>query len=240
MSKTYVTGGYIGNNYTYPSGPAPTLPYVTSGLTFNLDASDSASYPGTGTTWTDTIGGLTGTLTNGPTFSSGNGGSIVFDGVNDYVSFSGNAAFNFGTGDLTIESWVYWDGTYSGGGRSIYGTGGSGSLDQFGLYNGNPFYFGGIGPNTTLNTPAANSWSHLIASRIGTTLRLYINAVETASGTQSLSIGISTSTAYVGNRAGLDCTFKSNISVVRIYKGKGLTSSEITQNFNALRVRYGI
>lgn len=237
MSKTYVTGGFIGKSYTYPNLPPA---YVTSGLTFNLDAGNAASYPGTGTTWTDTIGGLTGTLTNGPTFSAANGGSIVFDGTNDNVTFAANAGFNFGTGDLTIEAWVNWDGVYANGGKSIYGTGGSGSLDQFGIYNGNPFYFGGLGPNTALNTPPSNSWCQLIASRIGSTLKLYINTVETASGTQASSIGTSTSTAYVGNRAGLDCPFKTNIAVVRIYKGKGLTPSEITQNFNALRGRYGI
>jgi hypothetical protein len=59
---------------------------VTAGLVLNLDAGNPASYPGPGTTWTDLSGnGNNGTLTNGPTYSSANGGSIVLDGVNDYI-----------------------------------------------------------------------------------------------------------------------------------------------------------
>jgi len=58
---------------------------ITNGLVFHLDAAQLRSYPTTGTTWTDLSGGgNNGTLINGPTFNSGNGGSIVFDGVNDY------------------------------------------------------------------------------------------------------------------------------------------------------------
>jgi hypothetical protein len=60
---------------------------VQSGLVLNLDAGVSSSYPGSGTTWTDLSGnGNTGTLTNGPTYNSANGGSLVFDGVDDYVN----------------------------------------------------------------------------------------------------------------------------------------------------------
>ena len=59
---------------------------VTDGLVFYVDAGNGDSYPGTGTTWSDLVGSNNGTLTNGPTFDSGNGGSIVFDGTNDYIS----------------------------------------------------------------------------------------------------------------------------------------------------------
>ena len=61
-------------------------PIVTSGLVLNLDAANPASYPGSGTTWTNLIsGGVNGTLVNGPTYSSVNGGVIVLDGINDYI-----------------------------------------------------------------------------------------------------------------------------------------------------------
>jgi hypothetical protein len=78
---------------------------VTDGLVLALDAADTNSYPGSGTTWNDLSGnGNTGTLTNGPTYSSDNGGSIVFDGTNDYVPLVNNL------GDpqqFTIEFWAY-------------------------------------------------------------------------------------------------------------------------------------
>ena len=57
---------------------------VTDGLVLNLDAGFTPSYPRNGTTWYDVGGGNNGTLINGPTFSSNDGGSIVFDGTNDY------------------------------------------------------------------------------------------------------------------------------------------------------------
>ena len=59
---------------------------VRNGLVLYLDAANPKSYPGSGTTWKDLSGnGNNGTLVNGPTFNSANGGSIVFDGTNDYV-----------------------------------------------------------------------------------------------------------------------------------------------------------
>ncbi len=78
---------------------------VTDGLVLALDAGNTKSYPGSGTAWTDLIGSNNGTLTNGPTYNSDNGGSIVFDGTNDYVTISDDSDFTFGTGDLTVEAW---------------------------------------------------------------------------------------------------------------------------------------
>ena len=80
----------------------PTI--VTNGLVLALDAGDRNSYPGTGTTWRDLSGNNNnGTLTNGPTFNTGSLGSIVFDGVDDYVLIN---AFSL-LAPLTICSWVY-------------------------------------------------------------------------------------------------------------------------------------
>ena len=70
-----------------------------------MDAANRASYPKTGTTWTDTINGNNGTLTNGPTFSEDGGGSIVFDGNDDHVVTSINqTSFDFNTHTFSI--WV--------------------------------------------------------------------------------------------------------------------------------------
>jgi hypothetical protein len=77
---------------------------VTSGLVLCLDAANPKSYPGSGTTWTDLSGnGNNGTLVNGPTYSSVNGGSIVFDGSNDYIS----TAYSIGTvSQQSISCWI--------------------------------------------------------------------------------------------------------------------------------------
>jgi hypothetical protein len=84
-----ITSGYRSGNGRIMIAWDSITPYsdiVTSGLVLNLDAQNYYSYPGSGTTWTDLSGNNnTGTLTNGPTYSSANGGSLVFDGTNDYA-----------------------------------------------------------------------------------------------------------------------------------------------------------
>ena len=81
-----------------------SLGVVQDGLVLNLDAGKFYSYPKSGTAWTDLSGnGNNGTLTNGPTFDSGNGGSIVFDGVNDYVGVNNSTSINPTIG-ITVAS----------------------------------------------------------------------------------------------------------------------------------------
>jgi hypothetical protein len=78
-------------------------PLITTGLMLYLDAGNALSYPGSGTTWTDLSGnGRDGTLTNGPTYSATNGGSIVFDGSNDYVQCLGSLTVTA----ATFVSWI--------------------------------------------------------------------------------------------------------------------------------------
>lgn len=78
---------------------------VKSGLVLYLDANAGMSYPGSGTTWTDLSGNSqNGTLTNGPTYTSSNGGGIVFDGTNDYVLGSGSVPGV--TNAVTIIVWA--------------------------------------------------------------------------------------------------------------------------------------
>jgi uncharacterized delta-60 repeat protein len=74
-----------------------------NGLVLCLDAANSKSYPGSGTTWTDLSGnGNNGTLTNGPTFDSDNLGSLVFDGVDDYSELTSNYTLSAG---WTLSFW---------------------------------------------------------------------------------------------------------------------------------------
>ena len=93
---------------------------VTDGLVLSLNAADRNSYPGSGTTWTDTSGnGNNGTLTNGPTFNSGNGGYIQFDGTNDRVDIADANSLDFGTGGFTILVWVGGITSYPGSSGAI-------------------------------------------------------------------------------------------------------------------------
>ena len=90
---------------------------VTDGLVLYLDAENTRSYPGTGTTWSDlSRDGNNGTLTNGPTVDSGNGGSIVFDGSNDYVDF--DDILDLST--LSVSMWINCD-VYNSGRQFLFG-----------------------------------------------------------------------------------------------------------------------
>jgi hypothetical protein len=95
--------GYIKWRFHY----SPKI--VTDGLVLYLDAANTRSYPGTGTTWSDlSRGGNNGSLINGPTFNSANGGSIVFDGSNDYVD-CGNIDDIKNASQVSISIWTYID-----------------------------------------------------------------------------------------------------------------------------------
>ena len=79
---------------------------VTEGLVFSVDAGDIKSYPGSGTTWTDRIGAVAGTI-DGASFSRWTGGVFDFDGTNDYVSFGNPSDTQFIHSDtFSLEAWV--------------------------------------------------------------------------------------------------------------------------------------
>ena len=80
---------------------------ATDGLVLYLDAANIKSYPGSGTTWSDLSGNNnSGTLTNGPTFSTGSLGSIVFDGTDDYLNIPDSTAMQVGD-VFTINAWIF-------------------------------------------------------------------------------------------------------------------------------------
>lgn len=87
---------------------------VTSGLILSLDAANTKSYSGSGTTWADlSSNGNNGTLSGSPAFSSSNGGSIVFDGTDDYVNIPSTTLFNFGSSNFAIDTWCFYDSSTS-------------------------------------------------------------------------------------------------------------------------------
>ena len=215
---------------------------VQSGLVRSFDAGISASYPGSGTTWTDLTGsGSTMTLTNGPTYSSANGGSILFDGSDDWARTTSNG---LGTGNIahSLEMWVnfttitpgsrWWlavIGTYESGGQ-LHWIGTSATSTAFGVWSGAV-----VSPNLL----GANQWLHIITTFNGTLLSSYVNGV--AGPTNNASFNISSSTFTIGLRTSqaVENYYSGKVSAARIYN-RALTAAEVSQNFNALRARFGI
>lgn len=214
---------------------------ATNGLVLNLDALYQASYPGAGTTWTNLTGtGNNGTLTNGPTFSSSNGGSLVLDGVNDYVATSYAPQFN----DFSVIAWfkctnivaysrlvdkAYNTGMWIGRNASNANSWGGGVLDS-----GAPY-----GRFITLQD---SNW-HMIASiRQGTTHTIYGDGITTSvSGTVSSTALSATNFSFGANQSTtLNADwFGGNIASVSVYN-RALSATEVLQNYYAVRGRFGI
>jgi hypothetical protein len=209
----------------------------TVGLVLNLDAGNAASYPGTGTVWTDLSGnGNNGTLTSGPTYSSADGGSIVFDGVNDAIVLPAITP----TPTATFNAWIYINGTHGNYGAIFSNWGGGGNAYFIGTPPNSTsidVYINGVLPYT-ISPLSANTWNMLTISHTADTAVAYINGVQT--NTASSTLNSATNVSSIGfDTSRNNYPFKGNISQVLIYN-RALSQSEITQNYNAVKTRYGL
>jgi hypothetical protein len=213
---------------------------VQSGLVLNLDAGVSSSYPGSGTTWTDLSGnGNHGTFTNmdGTNFNSANGGSLTFDGSNEYAPI-GTSQFPFGASPGTLSSWARTN-TISAGFRWTVSYGQAvTSQSRFLGFNGTTYYFGGFGNDITAPGVPLNTWFNMVGVYDGTNASMYINGAL-VSGPTAKSWNTVANNAQIGRQTNGTEYWSGNISQVQIYN-RALTATEITQNFNALRGRYGL
>ena len=214
-----------------------------NGLVLALDAADANSYPSSGgSTWYDLMGNSNGTLTGEPTFSSDNGGTIVFDGTDDVINCGSSDDFAFGTGDFTIEVWCNPDTFgFNKGIISISPSGGNATTNWQIRYNNQNVRWNYSGSSDIISnsTVSAGEWTHIVATRSGTALTLYINAVSKGTGSSSANLS-DNGTLRIGTSRDQSGYFNGKISNVKLYKGKALTAAEVTQNFNALKGRYGI
>ena len=232
---------------------------VTDGLVLALDAGNTKSYPGSGTTWTDLIGSNNGTLVNGVGFDGGNGGSLVFDANNEYSTIPATSNFDFGQDDFTISCFfknniksvsqtdrrylIHNETSWNGTRWVLYSSFNSPSVnntDKAVFYTYPTFLTNGNLPllvsSTTLNT---SDWYNVVVSRINNTISLYLNGVQEDSETITTAVGGSSYTTYIASgTTQTDRGLFGNISNILIYKGKGLTTAEIQQNYNALKGRY--
>lgn len=225
---------------------------VTDGLVLALDAADRNSYVSGSLIWNDVSGnGYNGVLTNGPTFDNSNGGSLVFDGSNDYVSGSiiPTASYNNGHTVMVFHKLtnggffptVFGLGKISGASGDCINVGynaGIGRL-QYYLITTAGTYAGNLA-DTTINliTCVTATWDGLA---VNGTLKYYINKdVKSTTTTQGLlNLDTVPSIYRVGNRGSLDIPFYGNIYNVLMYN-RALTQQEINQNYDVLKVRFGL
>jgi hypothetical protein len=235
---------------------------VSNGMVLCVDAANTKSYPGSGTIWTDLSStGITGSLTNGPTFNSANGGNIVFDGSNDYVNFGNVLGFD-GSTPFSLTAWFKTTNTVDNNpwtlsGKDLITPPFTGYQMGFNVVSGSAGDRGKFGfvlvdnSLTVLRRQTTSSyndgnWYYGAVTYDGSKTRggilIYINGTSpsvtdhdssTFSGTISNNVNFE-----IGARDGVNQPFPGNIAHSSIYN-RALSATEVLQNYNALCGRFG-
>jgi hypothetical protein len=219
---------------------------VTDGLVLALDAANPKSYPGTGTTWRDLVGNTNNAiLTNGPTYSNNYAGTLIFDAVDDYARIN-SPNITLGTSARTLIGWFRATTSVYG---CIFGFGNSPSTPTYGsfeLWNyADPLsiHFAGGSISSGFNLSAnTNKWIMAVLTFDGTTARITITC-DGISYTGSSNVPLNTTTgnfsvnksAYAAEGGGMAGSWSSILTYNRV-----LSNSEITQNYNAQKLRFDL
>jgi hypothetical protein len=235
----------IGSGITVGAGIGliPDLaPVVTTGLQLYLDAGNASSYSGSGTAWNDLSGNSrNGTLTNGPTYSATNGGSIVFDGSNDYVQCTGSLTVTA----ATFVAWIKRNGNQGAYDGILFSRGTVTTGMNFSSYSNQLGYHWNDAGNTYnwssgLVVPDA-TWCMVAVSITSTAATAYLCQTSgTTTATNTVSHG---SSLLDDIKLALDDAlaryFNGNIAIAQLYN-IALSSDQVSQNFQADRARFGV
>ena len=217
------------------------------GLVLCLDAGNAKSYPGSGTTWSDLIESNNGTLVNGPTYSSVDGGAIVFDGTNDRGNFTtpitstSNQTYEIWTNAIASASaatgyaYLIHNNNFNNSTGSSYLTIGIQPTQQyFAAFDG---AFSTMDLGVTANT---SNILQIVLTWDGSTQKAYANSVlknsQALTGTPQ---NFDTTTGFGDYKSSTYRMIQGNIYSIKVYN-KALTASEIQQNYNALKGRFGL
>lgn len=209
---------------------------VTNGLVLCLDAADRNSYVSGSTVWRDVAGSNNGTLTNGPTFNTGSGGSIVFDGTNDYVGCGDILDL---TNNLSIGIWCNFssiDGTQNIFAKpSQYWIHKEITVNKFRFKIETPTRYE-VEANLSLTT---NQWYYVVGTYDNISIKIYINGIYYNATNVTGNIQNTSNSLNLGAwQSGAD-PFNGRLSIGQIYN-RALTPSEILQNYNAQKSRFGL
>lgn len=229
----------------------PTI--VTNGLVLSLDAADRNSYPGSGTAWSDLTGNNnSGSLVASPTFTNINGGYITFNGTSQYVTGSQRTAFPVGSSALTVEAWINVQETGTGGIFSYGTNAATGNRVELGIrasnyvvvaINGSAYGF--------TESDNLNSWIHLVAipGTLNSQTVIYKNGIQKSlvlqAGADATRNIAATSNYYVGidpDTTGAPDTatyLLGSVATVKLYN-RALSATEVSQNYNAQKSRFGL
>jgi hypothetical protein len=229
---------------------SPEENIVKDGLVLHIDAANSRSYPGTGTAALNIAGvGATGILINGVGFGVSSGGSFIFDGTNDYIDCGTDSITDLATTTMTAEVMFQTTGTPNR--PHLINRGINGGQGQFAfiseatnpptmrlyLDTGSGWLLAAVGSTTIQN----NQWVYAAAVYNGSNAYIYVNGVlDTFSAFSGTLRSVPSNSVTVGFFTGSGAHYlNGKISYARLYN-KALSSTEILQNYNALKGRYGL
>jgi hypothetical protein len=228
---------------------------VTEGLVLYLDAANPYSYVSGSTSWNDiSRGGNNGTLVNGPTFNSANGGSIVFDGVDDYCTLGNVTSLNFNRLDPYTFS-VFFKSTNVNPAAVLLGKMDNSLTQGYTVYQLNGRIYTDLGNFSGTANALAVFTSAILSNNIvynvvvtydGSSstsgLKIYLNSVIQSTSVQYNSLTTNfTNTApfYIAGRYPSAYPFPGSIYTTQVYN-RALSSQEILQNYNATKTRFGL
>jgi hypothetical protein len=250
-SGTYWLAVRDANNPSYVIAKSVTIScVVTSNLILHYDPSNTSSYSGTGTTITDLSGGgRNGTMSNITHTSP----YFTYNGTSSQISIPDDVVLEPGTGDFTVEAWIYHS-VITGSQRTFISktdNGGEANDWSYGLRtNAAGATYLEIGNGTTsVTSPSYNvstgQWYQVVGvwtNVASNSIALYINGVSQGSNSHSFtSVKNSINPIYLGNYNGNEFqqSFNGRMGITRLYN-KSLSSSEVLQNFNTSKSKYGL
>ena len=216
---------------------------VSSNIALALDPANSKCYVGSGVTIRDLLGiSSSGTLLNGPTYSSNFGGYLNYDGANDYTTIPHSSAINL-TDNITVSMWCrmndlaydyYPLSKMSGLNGYEFGFSAASGKMYLGIRNNAGDGFKAATASTTVNR---GIWTHYTGTKSGTGVSIFINGVYSGGLALTYIGSLSNSVAFSLGSANGSYYTPCDISQVLLYSRK-LTDEEIEQNYDATRKRY--
>ena len=207
---------------------------VTDGLVIYLDAANTRSYSGSGTSSNSLVGGIGATLVNGVGFTSSNNGAFTFDGSNDYINFGNSSAVQQSSG--TLSAWAKAS-SPGGGYRGIIAKQGA-----YGLFYTDSvlvaYDWAADAPRSTGVNIADNTWKNVVLtyqSGVSNGTRIYINGVSVL--TTTITVLNQTGNLFGGAEANAGQYASCQISLFNMYN-RALSATEVLQNYNATKGRY--
>lgn len=222
---------------------------VLANLILNLDAGNPVSYSGSGTTWFDLSGnGNNGTLTNGPTYSSADGGSIVFDGTDDYVAETSGLSDSFLQGNWSISFWANFDvvntSSSDNNDRPLLHHGSNSTRNGLHLTTRNSKLLFGLYADDLVGTQTLTTdiWYNIVFTLNNTSYakQIYINgSIDNSHTGGGAYTGTGSNTRIGGKVLSFGKYFDGNMSSVVAYN-RIITAAEVTKNYDFLKGRFGL